>query len=30
VSDMVRSGWWINFAGILIITLLVWVFLTFL
>ena len=28
VSDMVRSGWWLNFAGILIITLLVWAFLT--
>ncbi|MFM7823959.1 MAG: anion permease, partial [Bacteroidota bacterium] len=28
VSDMVRSGWWLNFAGILIVTILVWAFLT--
>jgi sodium-dependent dicarboxylate transporter 2/3/5 len=28
VSDMVRSGWWLNLAGVLIITMMAWLFLT--
>ncbi|MFZ9943588.1 MAG: SLC13 family permease [Bacteroidia bacterium] len=28
VSDMVRSGWWLNLVGVLIITMMVWLFLT--